>query len=425
MATSTLSSAPVVTTSFPLEEEKKPKYWFWKTVYDPSTSHPRLNLLPNQFVPCDESGESYLHGIDTWNTACDRKIREHFGAGTIFVSDKIKIYTKSYHVADGHLFPLVNNSAIYTVASEDMREHYQNFLNPVALKPKAVTPSTPITPKAGSLMEIIKNDTRLAPPTAESGFYVEPDMWYLLLRNIIVKENTLIFGPTGTGKTQLFALAAQKLGLAFSTFDMGSMHDPISSLLGANRLKKKKSFFDPSRFSQVIQEPGMVLLDELSRGDAKGNNILFPTTDDRRELPMEMAGTAEKRNIKVHPECVFVATANLGFEYTGTQSIDRAIKDRFFLMELDYMPKETEAKVLVSRCGISLEQGMKIATVAEKMRAKASNGDLSTAISHRHTIKTGKLITDGFELRHALEMVSMPLVEKGEREIIKTILASL
>ena len=50
---------------------------------------------------------------------------------------------------------------------------------------------------------------------------------------------------------------------------------------------------------------------------------------------LEMAGGDELRSISVHPDCVFVATANVGAEYTGTMtavdgSIHMSLQTKFY-----------------------------------------------------------------------------------------------
>ena len=55
------------------------------------------------------------------------------------------------------------------------------------------------------------------------------------------------------------------------------------------------------------------------------NNILFPCLDGRRTLPVEIADASSTRSISVHPDVTFIATANIGNEYTGTQDIDEAL----------------------------------------------------------------------------------------------------
>lgn len=144
----------------------------------------------------------------------------------------------------------------------------------------------------------------------------------------------MIIGPTGSGKTSCVKEVCSRMGIPLHVFDMGSMIDPISNLLGVHRLEDGKSIFDYAKFTKVIQEPCVILLDELNRSSLGANNVLFPCLDDRRELNVEIACGKGVRSIKIHPEVTFIATANIGSEYTGTNMIDRALLNRFFLLNL-------------------------------------------------------------------------------------------
>ena len=251
------------------------------------------------------------------------------------------------------------------------------------------------------------------PTVKNDGFYMSDSDWMILIRNIKRNINTLITGPTGSGKTTAIKLACEKLGIPCSVYDMGSMFDPISSLLGVHRLSGGSSTFDYAKFAQDIQKPGVILLDELSRAPIQSNNILFPCLDDRRTLPVEIAGCKDIRSITVHPEVCFIATANIGAEYTGTNVMDRALQNRFFPIELNYLDKTQEAKVLEQRCGISTADASLIVRVATEIRNIYKKQELSISVSTRETLMVGSLVKDGWTLKEALCMVFLPLFEGG------------
>ena len=50
--------------------------------------------------------------------------------------------------------------------------------------------------------------------------------------------------------------------------------------------------------------------------------------------------------IKVANGVSFIATANIGMEYTATRVIDRAILDRFSLIEMDALSEDDEYTLL-------------------------------------------------------------------------------
>lgn len=236
--------------------------------------------------------------------------------------------------------------------------------------------------------------------TLEGYFEVSVGTYTVLKRNIEKKVNTLLLGPTGVGKTELVSNIAKKLNIPLTIFDMGTMSDPIMSLVGTHAIKTVEGFttseFIKSRFSEVIQKPGIILLDELSRASATANNLLFPCLDFRRELSMEYCFD-NCSPIGVHPECVFVATANLGSQYTGTHKLDRALLDRFMLMEIDPLePEQVKKAIKFHRPKLKKEILDKIVTCYTAINAAHDNYTISFNLSIRHLKFVAELVDDGF-----------------------------
>jgi MoxR-like ATPase len=192
--------------------------------------------------------------------------------------------------------------------------------------------------------------------------------------------------------------------------------------------KEGISEFKHAPFVKYIQSGGIVLADELNRAPLAANNILFPALDNRRYLPVDVAHEEKEQKIAVHPDTVFIATANLGSEYSGTNAIDRALLDRFFPIELGYPSEKDEIKILVLRTGVEQVAAKAIVKVANQVRKQYNEQELSTTISVRHTLQTASLVVDGFDLTNAMQAVVMPLFEDGiansERAKIKSIIAA-
>lgn len=253
-----------------------------------------------------------------------------------------------------------------------------------------------------------------APKVEDCGFYVDPDIWFLLVRNVLRGENTLLTGPSGTGKTELIEYVAKVMDKELSIQDMGTIFDAQSSLLGVHRIGKDgNSEFEFAPFVEHIQKGGIVLLDELNRATLAANNILFPCLDRRRYLPIDVACEGCGRTIPVNEDTAFIATANIGAEYSGTQSIDRALLDRFFPIELDYLKEEQEIEVIVKRTGVDEKVASSIVKVANEVRKQAKEQELSNAVSIRHNLQVASLVHDGFDVDKALIQTIMPLFQDG------------
>lgn len=259
------------------------------------------------------------------------------------------------------------------------------------------------------------------------GFLVEKGNYKILVHNITHNINTMLLGPTGVGKTELITEIAKELGKPITIFDMGTMTDPIMSLVGTHAISVEdgisKSEFKKSRFSEVIQKPGIILLDELNRAGVMSNNLLFPCLDFRRELPMEYS-FHDTTPIKVHPECVFIATANSGSSYTGTHKLDKALEDRFMILELESLNEPGCNYVLDSLYGSSLNQKDRetLVSIFFSINKQHDEFNISFKLSMRHLKLAAKMVINGFTIYDSLFAICKGIGGKEAIDVIKPII---
>ena len=155
----------------------------------------------------------------------------------------------------------------------------------------------------------------------------------------------MFVGPAGTGKTQIVFKAANQLNKKIFYFNLGSTQDVRSSLIG-NTFFKDGTYFEESAFITALKTPGsVILLDELSRANPEAWNILMPVLDSNiRKIRLDEKDNSPE--VSVAEGVSFIATANVGFEYTSARMLDKALVDRFSVIEMDTLNKDEEMKLL-------------------------------------------------------------------------------
>ena len=243
-------------------------------------------------------------------------------------------------------------------------------------------------------------------------FYIDDLKWKYLLRNIIKGKNIMMTGPSGCGKTDVTFKAAKTLDREVIYFNLGATQDPRSTLIGNTHYSKDTgTYFSESLFVSAIQKPNtVILLDELSRAHPEAWNILMTVLDPiQRYLRLD-----EKSNsptIKVAEGVSFIATANIGSEYTATRIIDRALLDRFAILEMDVLSYEQEYQLLSSKCTVNQETLLKLCDIIKDIRkeVKSDTPRISTTVSTRATLEIAELLEDAFTLEQAIEILVYPL----------------
>ena len=262
--------------------------------------------------------------------------------------------------------------------------------------------------------------------------------WKLLIRNLLKGKNIMLVGSTGSGKTFASKISAQVLKRPFFMFRVGAMQDPRSSLIGNTFYNKEKgTYFKPSQFIKAIQIPNAVIvLDELSRAHPEAHNILLSVLDPEQKcisLDESDVENGEDSIIKVANGVSFVATANIGTEYTGTRQIDRANVDRFQYIEIDMLNEEEELELAILRfpnCDPILLAFLVKISANIKKEYLSDNANISNMMSTRMMLEAAELLDDGFTIGEALEATIIPLFDaKGgassERTFLKNIISKV
>ena len=276
------------------------------------------------------------------------------------------------------------------------------------------------------IVDFINNSYGLKP----KGLIMSELKWKYLVRSAVRGKNIMMTGQAGCGKTLAAKSIINALDRPEFYFNLGATQDPRSTLIGNVHYNKEKgTYFSESLFVKAIQTPNaIILLDELTRAHPDAWNILMTVLDyGQRYLRLDEADG--QATVSVADGVTFVATANIGNEYTATRQLDKALHDRFTVIEVDLLDEEEEFGLLnymfPTVDSDSLNNVAKITSLT-RVEALSENARIASGVSTRTSVEIAGLLFDGFSLLEAADITIYPQYDAtggvdSERTFVKQI----
>lgn len=220
--------------------------------------------------------------------------------------------------------------------------------------------------------------------------------------------SVLLTGDAGTGKTSSARNYAATRSLPFVVIECTQQID--NSVTQGRFVPDEDGQSIKWVYSQLataIQQPSVVLLNELTRMSPK-SAALFLRLLAERELFVDTFNEV----IKVHPDCIILADANIGGTYNGTMRQDGALLDRFAIKLNFTYDAELEKNFMPYPALLSFATSIRKA-------AELGEEDFSVPMSTR-LLQNFVAHASNFNWRFAVDrlLANFP-VDGGERDAVK------
>lgn len=262
-------------------------------------------------------------------------------------------------------------------------------------------------------------------PDSDPGYVFDPETTLAVCAGFAHNRRVMIQGYHGTGKSTHIEQVAARLNWPCIRINLDA-HISRIDLVGRDAIVlrdgKQITEFREGLLPWALQTPTALVFDEY---DAGRPDVMFVI---QRVLETEGKLTLldQNRVIRPHPYFRLFATANtvgLGDTsglYHGTHQINQGQMDRWNIVcTLNYLPAETEAKVILSKVGETDPAIVgKMVMVADLSRQGFINGDISTVMSPRTVISWAQNYAIFENIGFAFRMSFLNKCDEAERMLV-------
>jgi MoxR-like ATPase len=231
----------------------------------------------------------------------------------------------------------------------------------------------------------------------------------------------LLTGPTGCGKTRLIEHMAESLGRPLYTV---SCHDDLTSsdLVGRFLVHGGDVEWIDGPLTRAVREGALCYLDEVIEARRDTLAVLHSLTDYRRSLYLDRIN----ERVPAAEGFMLVCSYNPASR-SALKEMKPSLRQRFVSLDLDYLPAEDEAAVVVTESGVGPPVAQQLVHVATALRQAAHEGTHEPP-STRTLVTAARLVVEGLPARAAIHaaivepLFSGNVVDTALRELIAALL---
>lgn len=224
-----------------------------------------------------------------------------------------------------------------------------------------------------------------------------------------LNKNILLKGPTGSGKTKLAETLSETMNRPMHQINC-SVDLDAESLLGFKTIQTNENgsqeiVFIDGPVIKAMKEGHILYIDEINMAKPETLPILNGVLDYRRKLTNPFTGEV----VNAAPGFNVIAAINVG--YIGTLPMNEALKNRFVVIQVDYIDGDILSDVIKQQSQLS--DDIMIQKIIE------FNEDLRTMT------KQGQISEEAASIRALIDLSDLAMIMPIERAIQRTIIDKL
>lgn len=211
-------------------------------------------------------------------------------------------------------------------------------------------------------------------------------------------ETPAVWGPSGTGKTELFRHMAWLMGMPFERISITPSSD-IDDLAGKPAYSKERgTYFIYGRVPRSWTKPGVVCVDEPNSGPPEVWMFFRPLTDNSKQLVLDQN---EGERLPRHMQCFLGMAMNPAWDprNVGVATLADADGSRLAHIFMDLPPADVERKIIARSLEVDNWEPAKVKPAIDMLMANASelrrlsaDGALPVSWGLRHQIKAARAL---------------------------------
>ncbi len=261
-------------------------------------------------------------------------------------------------------------------------------------------------------------------PRSDPHYRFPPEAAYLI-QAVNHRENVMLVGPTGTGKSSLVLQLAAAGNVSVRRCNLNG-EATVSDFLGRWTVRGKEMVYSEGILPTAMRNGDWLLLDEI---DAALPQILFVLQSVLEDNGKLVLLEKDSEVIEPHPDFRILATANTlgnGDEtglYTGTQILNEAFKDRFAtVIHLDYPDEATEIEIVILKASsLKKTEVKRLVKYARQVREAAQREECGCTFSTRRLLAFANKYAQTGHLTTALELTVLNKLSTDDRRVVAEI----